>query len=220
MKTKEILYCEYFTTHFKLMYNRIFKDEYKSFDCRYTRCLKDYINKIKYNRSKRHYENHDKCYILDEMVEEKKAEETLKHTTGVIILSFEEISLPLPDAIKHIVYRYYRNVSPFTRELQDWFGENYCTRQYDRYYAQCSKIFTLRNIEDYYPGVDVEKLVLTEYFRTLEILEIHEGHYTVETVDIKMLLKHLKNKVIPIHIDIDEEALTKIAPYFDCDLDD
>jgi hypothetical protein len=108
----------------------------------------------------------------------------------VRILSFEEIILPLPDVIKNVVYKYYRDSQVYIKELQDWFGEEYySTRQYD-YSAQCSKIYTLTNIEEYYPGVNVDKLVLTDYFKSLDIVEFEEGRYTVETVDIKQLLKY------------------------------
>ena len=57
---KKLLYADDFTTHFNTMYDGIFRDKYDTYDNRYNLCYSEYMNGIKYNRSKRNMLTHRK----------------------------------------------------------------------------------------------------------------------------------------------------------------
>ena len=153
----KLLYTDYFTTHFNTMYDGIFRDKYDTYDNSYNLCFKDYITGITYNRSKRIYVNWGKRYVLDTMYEKTRIEERFKinEVSYDIVLPFEFIksSLPpiLPAGITNIIYSFYKSLQPCVRELQDWFGENSDTMDYDdnQYEAQASLILEFVNIDKY-----------------------------------------------------------------------
>ena len=104
------MYDDYFKTHFDLMYNDIFKDTYDTYENRYKLCFKEYMNGIKYNRSKIKYINTSNKYVLECMYDKILLEERtkLKALSYDVVIPFEYIktSLPsiLPDAIKKHIF--------------------------------------------------------------------------------------------------------------------
>ena len=69
------MYGDYFKKHFDLMYNDIFRDKYGTYEDRYKCCYKEYMNGIKYNRSKRKYINASNKYVLNCMYDKTLLEE-------------------------------------------------------------------------------------------------------------------------------------------------
>ena len=134
---KKLLYADDFTTHFNTMYDGIFRGKYDTYDNRCKCCYSEYMNGIKYDRSNRKYINTSNRYVLDIMYEKTRLEERskIKDLSYDIVLPIECIksSLPpiLPNGVTNIIYSFYRSMQPCVRELQDWFGENSDTRNYD-----------------------------------------------------------------------------------------
>ena len=91
---KKSLYDDYFNTHFNVMYNGVFSDAYDTYDNRYNWCHYDYINFIKYDRSKRKYVNVSNKYILVAMFAKTRLEERsqIEELAYDVVLPFECIT--------------------------------------------------------------------------------------------------------------------------------
>ena len=208
---KKLLYADDFTTHFNTMYDGIFRDKYDTYDNRYNLCYSEYMNGIKYNRSKRKYVNTSQGSVLETMFEQTRIEERFKinEVSYDIVLPFEYIksSLPpiLPAEITNNIYSFYKSLQPCVRELQDWFGENSDTRNYDdnQYEAQASLILEFVNIDKYFPNADIYKLMQTEYFKSHQIVYCTDGvPRHVEIKSASKLLAFLKQNKIPYEVNL------------------
>ena len=88
---------------------------------------------------------------------------------------------------------------PYVHELQIWFGEDSCDRQYHDLSPQASLLFDFISLNEYYPNHDLSKLTQTEYFKSFDIgpyVDV-DGHCVIEIRNIKDLLKRLRNKEFP-----------------------
>ena len=199
---KVLLYTDYFSTHFNIMYDSVCTNNFDTYDNRYNLCFKDYIKGIKYNRSKRIYVNWDKQYVLWAIIDKLKMEERqrfIANARDTVILSFYELGeiLPLPTSINYLINLFYRPMQPYVHELQAWFGEDNCNRRYHDLSPQRSLIFDYMSLDEYYPNYNVSKLTQTEYFWSFDFGPDADGCYTIEIRNIKKLLNRLRNKEIP-----------------------
>ena len=205
---KKSLYDDYFNTHFNVMYNGVFSDAYDTYDNRYNWCHYDYINFIKYDRSKRKYVNVSNKYILVAMFAKTRLEERSKieELAYDVVLPFECIksSLPsgLPEPILNIIYLFYRQSHPCVRELQEWFGENSNNKNYhdNEYEAQRSLILEFADIDKYFPGgVDIS----SNYFKSHDVVyDTDDTPRQVEIKSSKNLLDYLKQHTIPYELSL------------------
>ena len=203
---KKILYDEYVKTHFNIMYDGIFRDKYDTYDNRYKWCYTEYMNGIKYDRSKKKYINTSNRYVLEIMYEKTRLEERskIKELSYDIILPIECIkpvlSPILPDGITNLIYSFYRSTQPYVKELQDWFGENSDLKNYDdnQYEAQASLILEFVDVDKYFPNADIYKLMQTDYFKSHQIVySTDEFPHLVEIKSVRKLLDYLNKNIIP-----------------------
>ena len=203
------LYRGYFNTHFNLMYDSIFKDHFDTHKKRFDHCYYEYINGVKYNSSLRRYTRVSNKYILYAMYNKTLIEEKLKikNSAKDVILPADYIksSLPptIPDPIANIIYSYYNSLQPYIRELQDWFGEDSETKNYeDNYYeAQASLILDFVDVNEYFPNTDINKLRETDFFKAYNTIDNVAGYpLCVEIISSRKLLQNLRMKKIPYQI--------------------
>ena len=179
---KKLLYDDYFKTQFNIMYAGIFRDKYDTFDNRYKCCYNEYMNNIKYDRSKRKYINTSNRYVLEIIYETTRLEERSKinDLSYDVVIPFEYIksSLPpiLPDGVTNLIYSFYRSLQPYVCELQDWFGENSDSKNYDdnQYEAQASLILEFVDVDKYFPNADIYinlcKLIISNHIKLCIVL--------------------------------------------------
>ena len=210
MPSKKYNLCnDYFNTNFNLMYDSIFRDKFDTCKNRFDHCYYEYINDIKYNRSKRRYTRSSNKYILYSMFNKTLIEEKmkLKNISKDVILPADYVksSLPaiLPDSITNIIYSYYNSLQPYIRELQDWFGEDSDTKNYDDnfYEAQASLILDFVDVDKYFPNTDINRLRETDYFKSHNTIDNVDGTpVCVEVKSSRILLNNLRNNKIPYQI--------------------
>ena len=173
------------------------------YENRYRCCYTEYMKGIKYNRSKRKYTNTSNKYVLELMFDKTLLEERakLKAMAYDVILLFEYIKAPLPptlpSGISDIIYSYYNSLQPFVRELQDWFGDDFYTQNYNdnQYEAQRSLIIEFVDVDEYFPDTCINKLIQTDYFKSHQVVFCIDGiPRHVEIKSITRLLKYSKRK--------------------------
>ena len=199
---KQLLYDDYFKTNFNSMYNKIFENTFDTYQNRYKWCYKEYINGVKYNRSKRKYICWGKQYVFWTAIDKLEIEEKnkfIKQARDTTVLSFYDLDevLPFPTSINYLINLYYRPMQPFVRELQVWFGEDNCNRRYHDVSAQSSLLFDFIDLNEYYPNCNLSKLAQTQYFWPFDFGPDADGCCVIEIRNIKTLLKRLRNKEIP-----------------------
>ena len=94
-------------------------------------------------------------------------------------------------------------MQPYIRELQDWFGEDSETRNYDDnfYEAQASLILEFVDVNKYFPNSNIDILKKTDFFKAHNIVTDFAGNpLCVEIISSHRLLDYLRNKKIPYQI--------------------
>ena len=156
---------------------------------------------IKYNRLKRIFTNFKSKYVFWACMDKLKIEEKYKctkHARETVVLSFydlDEVS-PFPTSINYLINLFYRSMQPYVQELQIWFGENECNRQYHDLSAQYSQVFDFMNIYEYYPGCNLSKLTNTECLKSF-VPGPDDDSCIIEVRNIKSVLERLRKHEIP-----------------------